>query len=50
MVTMEMADEDMVDPPKFELVAPQLQLGSFAAIDQKKPLIYIEYMSGKISS
>ena len=49
VVTMNVADEDVVDPGEFDPVASELHLGAFAAVNQKEPLIYIEYMSGQVS-
>ena len=49
MVAVQVADEDVVDAAKFNAVAPELHLCSLAAVDQEKPLIYVEYMSGQVS-
>ena len=49
MVSMDMTDKDVVYFSKRNAVFSELSLGSFATINQKEPLIYIEYMSGKIS-
>jgi len=46
MVTMKMADKDMVDFAQLNPEFPQLHLGSFSAVDQKKPLTCIKQMSG----
>jgi len=46
MVTMKMADKNMINPAKSDAVFPHLHLGSFSAIYQKNPLMYIEHMSG----
>ena len=48
VVTMQVADENMVYFAKPDLVAPKLDLCTFTTINQKQPLIYIKYMSGKV--
>jgi hypothetical protein len=42
MVSMKVGDKNMADPGRIELVAPELDLRSLPAIDQKKPLIHIK--------
>jgi hypothetical protein len=49
MVAMKMGNEDVVNFRKSDLELSHLCLGSFAAIDQKKPPKYIEYLGGWIS-
>jgi hypothetical protein len=39
----------MMDLPQADPVFAKLHLGSFSAIDQKKPLIHIQQMSGRKS-
>jgi hypothetical protein len=49
MIPMKVADENMMDLPQADPVFAKLHLGSFSAIDQKKPLIHIQQMSGRKS-
>ena len=37
MIAMQMGDENVIDPGETNVVFPHLGLGSFTAIDQKKP-------------
>jgi hypothetical protein len=46
MIPVEMTDENVMNLSKTYPVSAKLHLGPFTAIDQKKPLIYIEQMSG----
>jgi hypothetical protein len=46
MIPMKVTDENMVDLPQADPVFAKLHLGPFSAIDQKKPLIHIQQMSG----
>jgi hypothetical protein len=46
MIPVEVADEYVMDLPQAYPVFAKLHLGSFPAIDQKKPLIHIQQMSG----
>ena len=41
VVAMQVADENVIDPLGFNAISEQLQLGSFAAVDQKKTFIRI---------
>jgi hypothetical protein len=49
MITMQMGDENVIDPGEPNFIFPHLGLGSFSAIDQKKPPGYMEYLGGWIS-
>jgi hypothetical protein len=49
MIPMKVADKNMMDLPQADPVFTKLHLGSFSAIDQKKPLIHIQQMSGRKS-
>jgi hypothetical protein len=49
MITMEMADENMVYFSEAEPVAPELHLCAFATVYQKQTLMCGEHMSGWIS-
>jgi hypothetical protein len=46
---VQVAYEDMVDLRESDTVFPKLQLCPFSAVDQKKPLMCTEHMSGRIS-
>jgi hypothetical protein len=49
MVAMEVADKDVVYLCESDMVLSHLQLGSLAAVDQKKPLMSSKHMSGWVS-
>jgi hypothetical protein len=49
MIPMKVADENMMDLPQADPEFAKLYLGPFSAIDQKKPLIHIQQMSGRKS-
>jgi hypothetical protein len=49
MVAVKMTDEDVTDPVMPYLESGQLRLCAFTAINQKKPLTYIQYLSGWMS-
>ena len=42
MVAVQVADKNVVDAGRTQLIATQLHLRSLSAIDQKKPLIHIQ--------
>ena len=46
---MKVANENMMDLPQADPEFAKLHLGSFSTIDQKKPLIHIQQMSGRKS-
>ena len=46
MIPMKMGNENMMNPAQSAPVLPELHLGPFPAINQKKPLIRIQQMSG----
>ena len=46
MISMKMTYENVLDPRHVDGETPELDLGSFAAVDQKKPLMYMQYLSG----
>jgi hypothetical protein len=46
MIPVQVADENMVDLPQADPVFAKLHLCTFSAIDQKKPLIHIQQLSG----
>jgi hypothetical protein len=49
MVTVKMADKDMINPSEPYPRSAKLQLSTLTAINQKKPLMCIQHMSGWIS-
>jgi hypothetical protein len=49
MIPVQVADENMVDLPQADPVFAKLHLGSFSTVDQKKPLIHVQQMSGRKS-
>lgn len=49
MVAVKMGNENVINFRKSDFELSHLCLGSFAAIDQKKPPKYIEYLGGWIS-
>jgi hypothetical protein len=49
MVTMQMADKDIVYLSESDSALPELHLCSFTTVDQKQTLMYTEHMSGWIS-
>jgi len=46
MIAMQMTDEDVIDFSHVNRKTAKLHLCSFTAIDQKKPLMHLEYVSG----
>ena len=46
---MEMRNKNALNTLYFEAVFAQLDLRAFSAVNQKKPLIHIEQMSGRVS-
>jgi hypothetical protein len=46
MISMKMAYENVIDFSEPDPVPPELDLCAFTTINQKKPLIYVEHMSG----
>jgi hypothetical protein len=46
MVTMKMADKNVVYLSESDSTLPELHLCSFTAVDQKQTLMCIEHMSG----
>jgi hypothetical protein len=49
MVAMKVGNENVINFRKSDFEFSHLRLSSFAAIDQKKPPKYIEYLGGWIS-
>ncbi|MFM8431724.1 MAG: hypothetical protein ACKOA1_02910, partial [Bacteroidota bacterium] len=49
MVTMKVTDENMVDTVKSDTVLDELQQGTLRAINQKKPLMDPDDLSGWVS-
>jgi hypothetical protein len=49
MVTMKMADKDVIDLPESDPALTELHLRPFTTVDQKQTLMCIEHMSGWIS-
>jgi hypothetical protein len=49
VITVKVADEDMMQPAQPYFISSQLDLGALSTIDQKKPLICIEQLSGRKS-
>jgi hypothetical protein len=41
MIAMKVADEYVIDPAETYPGFPELHLGTFSAVDQKKALVYI---------
>jgi hypothetical protein len=41
VITMKVTDKNMVDPAKPNFVSTHLHLGTFTAVYQKQPLMYI---------
>jgi hypothetical protein len=48
MISMQMADENIVDPAELDTALSELHLGALAAVYQKQTLMCIEHMSGWI--
>jgi len=46
MVPVQVGDKDVVDTGQGYPLLPEPDLGTLSAVDQKKPLIYFEQMSG----
>gem|GEM_PF-6654353 len=46
---MQVRNKDVINVGESDLVLSHLRLGSFTAINQKKPPKYIEYLGGWIS-
>lgn len=49
MITVKMADKDVIYPPESYPVLSKLDLCSLTAIYQIKPLMHIQHMSGLVS-
>jgi hypothetical protein len=49
MVAMQMRNKYVLDFTEVDFVPPDLDLGPFAAVDQKKPPKYVQYLGGWIS-
>ena len=49
MIPMQMGYEDMMNLAKPDAVFAELHLGTFPTVNQKKPLIRIQQMSGRKS-
>jgi len=47
MIAMQMRDEHMRDATVLDLVAHQLQLGSFSAVDQEFLPIHVDQLAGR---
>jgi len=48
MISMKMADKNVIDPAKFYFAPPHLHLCPFPAVDQKQTLMSVEHMSGRV--
>jgi hypothetical protein len=49
MVAVQVADENVVDPVELDAITVQLDQRSFPAIHQKKPLMDVDHLSGRMS-
>jgi hypothetical protein len=49
MITMEMADENVIYFAESDMIFPELHLGTFAAVYQIKALMRVKHMSAGIS-
>jgi len=47
MIPVQVGNKNMADPGGIEPVPAHLYLSAFPAINQKKPLIHIQQMSGR---
>lgn len=44
MITVQVTDEDVIDPVQVGLETHELHLGTFAAIDQEVPVLYLNQL------